>query len=39
MKPHEMLTIAVQPERNIADFYKQLSNAIGFEKYHDFCKL
>ena len=35
MKPHQMMTIAVQLERDLADFYKQLSNAVGFEKYHD----
>ncbi len=35
MKPHQMLTIAVELERDIANFYKQLSNAVGYEKYHD----
>ena len=35
MKPDQMMTIAVQLERDLADFYKQLSNAVGFEKYHE----
>ena len=35
MKPNQMLTTAVQLERDLADFYKQLSNAVGFERYHD----
>ena len=35
MKPQQMLTIAVQLETDLADFYKQLSNAVGFERYHD----
>ena len=35
MKPHQMMTIAVQLERDLADFYRQLSTAVGFEKYHD----
>ena len=40
MKPNQMLTSAVQLEKDIAAFYERLSNAVGFEKYQDiFLKL